>query len=99
MATDKILELNGRDSHDFQNINEMKRVIKEEPRITIVVLRKDPDASESSASSVDYDNLQPVGPDGEVVEDYGRPESRRDGDESLTYDGNDCGVLWCPVCS
>mmetsp|Transcript_45664 Transcript_45664/g.69827 ORF Transcript_45664/g.69827 Transcript_45664/m.69827 type:complete len:464 (+) Transcript_45664:135-1526(+) len=62
IAGDKVLELNGKDYHEFKSLSEMKKLIKEEMRITIVVLRKDPDDSESSASSVDYDDLAPVTP-------------------------------------
>lgn len=59
---DKIMELNGIDIHDFKHVNELKKNLKDEPRITIVVLRRDPDASDSSASSVDYDELKAVKP-------------------------------------
>jgi len=50
-AGDRILELNEIDGRDFRNVNEMKRIIRDEPRITVKVLRRDPDASDSSASS------------------------------------------------
>ena len=63
IAGDKILELNGKDSHEFKNVNELKKILKDDSRITVVVLRTDPDASESSASSVDYDTLKAVKPD------------------------------------
>uniref|UniRef100_A0A7S4ABM1 PDZ domain-containing protein n=2 Tax=Pseudo-nitzschia australis TaxID=44445 RepID=A0A7S4ABM1_9STRA len=59
---DKILELNGINSHDFKHLNELKKILKEEKDITIVVLRRDPDASDSSASSVDYDELRALKP-------------------------------------
>ena len=50
-AGDKILELNEVDSREFRKVNELKKLLKEEPRITVVVLRRDPDASDSSVSS------------------------------------------------
>ena len=63
--------------------------MKDEERITVVVLRRDPDASESSASSVDYDNLAPVTADG-----YDNEGSY----DTVVYDGHDCGCVWCPEC-
>lgn len=93
-AGDKILELNGKDSKDFENIAEMKKTIRDEERITVVVLRRDPDASESSADSdIDFDNLNPITPEGvqkEEIED-------RD-DDTAGYDGHYCGCAWCPDC-
>jgi len=62
IASDKILELNGIDRHEYKSVNEMKKILKDEMKITIVVLRLDPDASESSASSVDYDELKAIKP-------------------------------------
>lgn len=94
IANDKILELNGKDARDYRNVSEMKRILKDEGKITIVVLRPDPDASESEADSVDYDNLNPIGPDG-VVKD----EIKERDDDTIPYDGHDCGCVWCPVCS
>jgi hypothetical protein len=88
---DKILELNGKDHHEYKNVNEVKKVLKDEERITIVVLRKDPDASESSASSIDYDELNPITPDGDGDEDGVD-------DDTVGYDGDDCGCAWCPDC-
>lgn len=93
IAGDKILEVNGTDYHQFPTLNNVKKVIKDEMRITIVVLRKDPDASESSASSVDYDALEPVTPDGVA----GQNIEERD-DDTVGYDGHDCGCTWCPEC-
>ena len=55
---DKILEINGQDYHEFKTEKEIKKIIKDEMRITLVVLRKDPDDSDSSASSVDSDDIQ-----------------------------------------
>mmetsp|Transcript_46082 Transcript_46082/g.112544 ORF Transcript_46082/g.112544 Transcript_46082/m.112544 type:complete len:536 (+) Transcript_46082:66-1673(+) len=96
MATDKVLELNGTDYREFKDVNELKRVMREEPKITIVVLRLDPDASESSASSVDYNELNPITPDGEVnVNDV---QARGLDDDTVGYDGHDCGCVWCPDC-
>jgi membrane-associated protease RseP (regulator of RpoE activity) len=89
IAGDKILELNGTDAKDFPTLNDMKKVIKDDPRITIVVLRRDPDASVSSASSVDYDNLAPV---------VAGPDSDKGDDDTVGYDGHDCGCVWCPEC-
>jgi hypothetical protein len=86
---DKILELNGHDYHEFRNVNELKLLLKQEERITIVVLRKDPEASESSASSIDYDELNPILPDGDIEEVD---------DDTVGYDGEDCGCAWCPEC-
>eukprot|EP00934_Nitzschia_sp_Nitz4_P006090 Nitzschia sp. Nitz4//scaffold75_size92586//24921//30479//NITZ4_004847-RA/size92586-augustus-gene-0.88-mRNA-1//-1//CDS//3329557681//6080//frame0 len=87
MAGDKILELNGTDSKDFADINELKKVIREADRITIVVLRRDPDASESSADSdIDFDNLAPITPDGVM-----REEIEEKDDDTAGYDGHDCG--------
>jgi S1-C subfamily serine protease len=93
IAGDKVLEVNGAGYHEFKTLNELKKVIKDEMRITIVVLRKDPDASESSASSVDYDNLDPVMPDG-----VARQEIEERDDDTVGYDGKDCGCVWCPHC-
>lgn len=93
IAGDKILELNGKDHHDYMDVNELKKVLKEEERITVVVLRRDPDASDSSASSVDYDELNPITPDGVVKDEI----VERD-DDTVPYDGEDCGCAWCPHC-
>lgn len=101
IAGDKILELNGTDHHKFRDVNELKKVLRDEERITIVVLRKDPDASESSASSVDYDELNPITPDGDIEEDgdaSSREAEARD-DDTVGYDGHDCGCTWCPDCN
>ena len=91
IAGDKILELNGKDSHNFKTANELKKILKSETKITVVVLRKDPDVSESSASSVDYDELKAINPNGLETDDetdmYTAP-----------YDGEDCGCAWCPHC-
>jgi len=89
IAGDKLLELNGTDAKDYATLNDVKTTIKDEERITIVVLRQDPDASVSSASSVDYDNLAPVAP----------PESDEEDDNTVGYDGQDCGTIWCPHCN
>lgn len=94
IAGDKILELNGKDSKDFQDVNEMKMMIRDEERLTIVVLRRDPDASESSADSdIDFDNLAPITPDGVM-----REEIEEKDDDTAGYDGHDCGCAWCPDC-
>lgn len=102
IAGDKILELNGKDHHEYKNVNELKKVLKDEERITIVVLRKDPDASESSASSVDYDELNAITPDGEAdvdaAADSDDDDEARD-DDTIGYDGEDCGCAWCPDCN
>ena len=59
-----------------------------------VVLRRDPDASESEASSdLDFDNLAPITPDGVV-----RDEIKDKDDDTIPYDGHDCGCVWCPDC-
>ena len=101
IAGDKILELNGLDHHEYKNVNELKKVLKDEERITIVVLRKDPDASESSASSVDYDELNAITPEGETdanaAADSDEDEARDD--DTVGYDGDDCGCAWCPDCN
>jgi len=91
IAGDKILELNGKDHHEYRNVNELKLVLKEEEKITIVVLRTDPDASESSASSIDYDELNPITPDGDINGD--------EDNDTVGYDGDDCGCEWCPDCN
>lgn len=94
IAGDKILELNGTDSKDFQDVNELKKMIRDEERLTIVVLRRDPDASESSADSdIDFDNLAPITPDGVM-----REEIEEKDDDTVGYDGTDCGCVWCPDC-
>ena len=90
---DKVLEVNGTDYHEFKTLNDLKKVIKDEMRITIVVLRKDPEDTESSASSVDYDDLEPVTADGKTANDI----EERD-DDTVGYDGEDCGCIWCPDC-
>jgi predicted metalloprotease with PDZ domain len=97
IAGDKILELNGKDHHEYKNVNELKKVLKDEERITVVVLRKDPEASESSASSVNYDELNAITPDGEADADSDAEDEARD-DDTVGYDGNDCGCAWCPDC-
>jgi S1-C subfamily serine protease len=91
IAGDKILELNGKDSREYEKLSEMKKTIKDENRINVVVLRRDPDASESSASSVEFENLNVVTADG----------LQREGDDdydTVGYDGHDCGCKWCPKC-
>lgn len=94
IAGDKILELNGKDSKDFEDVNELKKMIRDDERLTIVVLRRDPDASESSADSdIDFDNLAPITPDGVM-----REEIEEKDDDTAGYDGNDCGCAWCPDC-
>ena len=119
IAGDKILELNGMDHHEYKNENELKKVLKDEERITLVVLRRDPDASESSASSVDYDELNAITPDGEADADADADvdadadadanadadadadsddDEARD-DDTVGYDGDDCGCAWCPDCN
>jgi S1-C subfamily serine protease len=75
IAGDKVLELNGKDYHEFKSLSEMKKLIKDEMRITIVVLRKDPDDSESSASSVDSDDPTPVTPAADEEYDEGEDET------------------------
>jgi len=95
IAGDKILELNGIDSREFKNVNEMKKILKDEPRITVVVLRRDPDASESSASSVDYDELKAIKP---PTKDDDDETKETEDDDSVPYDGEDCGCSWCPHC-
>jgi len=95
VAGDKILELNAIDSHEFKNVNELKKILKDEPRITIVVLRRDPDASESSASSVDYDELKAIKPPNKDGDD---DTKETEDDDSVAYDGEDCGCAWCPCC-
>jgi C-terminal processing protease CtpA/Prc len=91
---DKILELNGVDVKDFEDINAMKRVIRDEEKLTIVVLRREPDASESSADSeIDFDNLAPITPSG-----VKREEIEEKDDDTVGYDGHDCGCVWCPDC-
>jgi len=99
IAGDKILELNGTDSHEFKNVNELKKILKDETRITILVLRKDPDASESSASSVDYDELKAIKPKGSTKGVVGEKEDDSDDDDTAPYDGKDCGCIWCPHCN
>ncbi|KAG7361547.1 TFIIB zinc-binding protein [Nitzschia inconspicua] len=101
IAGDKILELNGKDHHEYKNLNELKKVLKDEERITVVVLRKDPEASESSASSVNYDELNPITPDGDIEDEddtSGRDNEARD-DDTIGYDGDNCGCAWCPDCN
>jgi predicted metalloprotease with PDZ domain len=99
IAGDKILELNGKDHHEYKNVNELKKVLKDEERITVVVLRKDPEASESSASSVNYDELNAITPDGEADADADSDaEDEARDDDTVGYDGNDCGCAWCPDC-
>jgi hypothetical protein len=95
IAGDKILELNGKDSHEFKNANELKMILKDDIRITVVVLRTDPDASESSASSVDYDTLKAIKPDDvpkgvpKRVPDGEVGEKDGDGDDDDDDDGDD----------
>lgn len=102
IAGDKILELNGIDSREYKNVNEMKKVLKDEPKITVVVLRRDPDASESSASSVDYDELKAIKPptkdDEPPTKDDDDATRETEDDDSVPYDGEDCGCAWCPQC-
>ena len=98
IAGDKVLELNGIDSHEFKHVNELKKVLKDEPRITVVVLRRDPDASESSASSVDYDQLQAIKPPSKRSDDEETARETED-DDTCAYDGESCGCDWCPCCN
>jgi len=95
VAGDKILELNGIDSREFNNVNELKKILKDEPKITVVVLRRDPDASESSASSVDYNELKAIKPPNKDSDD---DTKETEDDDSVAYDGEDCGCSWCPHC-
>ena len=95
IASDKILELNGKDAREYKHVNEMKKVLKDESKISIVVLRVDPDDSDSSASTdIDYDNMAPITPDGVV-----RDEIEDKDDDTVGYDGHDCGCVWCPDCN
>lgn len=89
-AGDKVLELNGTDSKGYPALNDMKKTIKDDQRLTIVVLRREDDASYSSASTadIDYDNLAPVAP----------PDSDEEA-STVGYDGQDCGTVWCPHCN
>ena len=100
IAGDKLLELNGIDSHEFKHVNELKKILKEEQKITVVVLRRDPDASESSASSVDYDELKAVRPPTkeETPEDEEQTARETEDDDTCAYDGESCGCDWCPAC-
>jgi hypothetical protein len=75
-------------------LNALKKVIKDESRITIVVVRNDPDASDSSASSVDYDSLAAIGVDGKAMVD----EIEEQDDDTIPYDGHECRCVWCPDC-
>ena len=98
IAGDKLLELNGIDSHEFKHVNELKKILKEAQKITVVVLRRDPDASESSASSVDYDELRAVRPPTkeETPEDEEEQTAREtEDDDTCAYDGESCGCDWC----
>jgi hypothetical protein len=67
---DKLMELNGKDTHDYKNLNEMKKVIRDEGRITIAVVRRDPEASDSSASSVISDDSAEDDDDDEELSDF-----------------------------
>lgn len=113
IAGDKVLELNGVDIREFQSVNELKKILKDESKITVVVLRRDPDVSDSSASSVDYDELRAIKPpvgqqdhgnyndrDGmRGTEDDDYDEDTDDGDgDTAPYDGENCGCAWCPHC-
>ena len=94
IAGDKVLELNGIDSHEFKSLNEMKKILKEVLKITVVILRKDLDASDSSASSVDYDVLKAIQPPDVYIK--GTKNAEED-DDTAPFDG-DCGCIWCPHC-
>lgn len=96
IAGDKIIELQGKDAKKFRDVIEMKKTLKEDKRITIVVLRRDPDASQSSASSVEFDKLEAVTPGGARL-DPGQGGEVEDYD-TVGYDGHDCGCKWCPEC-
>jgi len=94
IAGDKILESNGVDSKNFEDVNDLKRMIRDEEKLTIVVLRRDPEATESSADSdIDFDNLAPITPEG-----VKRDEIEEKDDDTVGYDGHDCGCVWCPDC-
>ena len=77
LAMDKIVELNGIDAQDFTSVNELKQILRDEPQITIVVIRKDPDAAYQSSDddnddedkdeNIDYSTLSPIGPDGTTL--------------------------------
>ena len=94
IAGDKILELNGKDYKDFKNANEMKKMIKEAPKICVVVMRPDPDADESVDSNIDFDTLQAIDAEGKVVGDNIVDKDY----ETVGYDGHYCGTIWCPEC-
>ena len=93
IAGDKILELNGKDYKDYKNANDMKKTIKDAPKIQIVVVRPDLEQDESANSDIDFDNLAAITPEG--VE---RDEIDERDDDTVGYDGNDCGCVWCPEC-
>mmetsp|Transcript_5323 Transcript_5323/g.15456 ORF Transcript_5323/g.15456 Transcript_5323/m.15456 type:complete len:509 (+) Transcript_5323:148-1674(+) len=99
---DKLLEINGIDSHEVEDVNEIKKILKEELKITIVVERKDPDASESSASSVDYQQLKEIKPNPKLAKHRDDDDDTGDTEEdedTAPYDGEDCGCAWCPNCN
>jgi C-terminal processing protease CtpA/Prc len=93
IAGDKILELNGKDYKEYKNANEMKKVIKDAAKVTVVVLRPDLDADESVSSDIDFSNLAAVTPEGVKCQEIEERE-----DDTVGYDGHYCGTVWCPTC-
>ena len=77
---DKLLELNGKDTHDYKNLNSLKKTIRDEGRITIMVVRRDPEASDSSASSIlddsDEEDESEFDSDGGLEEMDGDPSEK-----------------------
>ena len=94
---DKLLELNGKDTHDYKNLNSLKKTIRDEGRITIMVVRRDPEASDSSASSIlddsDEEDESEFDSDEGLEEMDGGPSDavvvRQDDDDEEYYEGED----------
>ena len=61
-AGDRILDLNKVDSREFRNVNELMKLLKEEPRFTVRVLRREyDDWDESVSSSEEEEEEEDVG--------------------------------------
>ena len=56
MVGDKILEMNEKDYRKFKNVKMIRKELVESEGITVLMLRRDPDASQSSASSYNSDS-------------------------------------------
>jgi hypothetical protein len=73
---DKIITLNEKDAHEYKDLNEMKKVIKDQLRITLVVERQDGDEEDDSDDDVEQKEVKETGlvvypSDDEIEDEHG----------------------------